>query len=132
MRRRIEVRETVIAPGTIVRLKKEAAPRLSLLLARWEVLVVDGDLVSVRDLEDEEDVRTFELKDVERIIGGESVVVGHEWVEELYGDPLDETVSIDVDFDDPYDDVDVEVNYPSLFDDPIKLQLEEDGEDEDV
>jgi hypothetical protein len=130
MRRRIEVRETIIAPGAIVRLKKEASPRLSLRLARWEVLAVDGEFVSVRDTEDPEDVRTFETEHLERVSGGESAVVGYTFVDEE--DSLSEGASEDEQYvDDPYDDVDEEVEVPSLFDDPIALQLEEDKDDPD-
>lgn len=68
--RQIEERITVIGPGAIVRLKKEAAPRLTDRMARWRVLGLLEDVIRVEDVEDIEDTRTFNLEDVERVSGG--------------------------------------------------------------
>lgn len=131
MRRRIELRETVIAPGAIVRLKKEYAPRLADLMARWRVLEIsERDEVKVVDKEDDRDERTFDIVALERVAGGEIAVVGHTWVDEE--DPVvEQSIWGEDQFADDAYDVTTEIEYPSLFDDPIKLQEEEDAEDED-
>jgi hypothetical protein len=72
--RQIEERVTVIAPGAIVRLKKEATSRLTDLMARWRVLGVDEEVIRVEDTEDAEDTRTFYLEHVERVSGGTEII----------------------------------------------------------
>lgn len=131
MRRRIEVKETVIAPGAIVRLKKEVARRQADLLARWVVLEIDPitESVAVRDTQDWEDVRSFDFDDLERVSGGVEKVTGVEYVNEP-----DFQQGRGGEDDDPYDDGEVEsfdTAPPSLFDDPVALQMAEDEEDED-
>lgn len=69
--RLIEQRETVIAPGAIVRLTREAASSLKDRVARWRVLGLAEDLVRVEDTEDFEDVRTFDIGDLHLVSGGE-------------------------------------------------------------
>lgn len=72
--RQIEERKTVIGPGAVVRLKKEATSRLADLMARWRVLGIDEELIRVEDVNDVEDTRTFNLEDVERVSGGIEVI----------------------------------------------------------
>lgn len=126
------MRETVIAPGAIVRLKSEWCTCLKDKMARWDVQSVSEGLVHVADTEDEDDMRCFLLDHLERVSGGEQAVTGYAYVDEET--PLaDSSWGADESYvDDPYDDADTLVEYPSLFDDPIKLQLEEDAEDPDA
>lgn len=128
VRRRIEIKETVIAPGAIVRLKPEAATSVKDKMARWRVLDKLEDVVRVADRDDAEDLRTFNLEELERVSGGEMAVTGYVYVNEPdYSQPEEESYE-----DDPYDDGDVDdVEVPSLFDDPITLQLNEDKDDPD-
>lgn len=138
-RRRIEVIKTVIAPGAVVRVKKDATNRLSTLMARWEVLEVDeeSEQVTVQDIEDPKDVRKFGLDELERISGGEERVVGFEYVSEPdFGDvdgPPELLETLDEDeLDDGEDDIPgYEAELGSLFDDPVRLQMEEDEEDDE-
>lgn len=131
MRRRIEIKETVIAAGATVRLKEEHCPSLKEKMARWVVLDKHEDVVRVHDHEDPEDIRTFELEQLYRITGGAVEVTGYAYIDD--GSLFSEQSASDDDEydDDPYDDSDTEIEPPSLFDDPIKLQLEEDADDED-
>lgn len=128
------MRETVIAPGAIVRLKSEWSTCLKDKMARWEVLeMLDGGAVtSVADREDKTDTRCFITAHLERVSGGAEAVVGYAWVEEET--PIADTAGwTDESYeDDPFDDGDTDVEYPSLFDDPIRLQMEEDADDPDA
>lgn len=133
MRRRIELRETVIAPGAIVRLKKEWSTCLKDKMARWGVLEMldGGSVTSVADVEDRQDTRCFITDHLERVSGGGDAVVGYAWVEE--DAPLAADSWADASYeDDPYVGDDTEIEYPSLFDDPIQLQLDEDADDPDA
>lgn len=126
--RQIEERKTVIGPGAIVRLKKEATSRFADLMARWRVLGIDEDLIRVEDIEDIEDTRTFNLDDVERVSGGieiiDSTLVtgGSEQYPEHNKWPACLRQEFDAEF------VESEES-GSLFDDPEAL-LEEDEEED--
>lgn len=118
MTARYAVTETVIAEHAIVRLKKESAPSLKDLMARWRVLSVDEDLVRVEDVEDAEDTRTFLLEELERVSGGAEKIVGYAEVKCMY--PYPEGSRGRDDFE-----------YPSLFDDPEAIDEDEEGDEED-
>lgn len=130
MRRRIELRETVIAPGAVVRLKAEWSTCLKDKMARWDVQSVTEGLVHVADTEDEDDMRCFPVEHLERVSGGQEAAVGHAWVDEDVT-TLSDSVEDEAYEDDPFNDEGVETEIPSLFDDPIALQLEEDRDDPD-
>lgn len=119
MTARYAVTETVIAERAIVRLKKESAPSLKDLMARWRVISVDEDIVRVQDVEDEEDTRTFPIEDLERVAGGAEKIVGYATVKSSSPYPEDKK-----EWEEP------RLDYPSLFDDPEAL-LDEDLEEDD-
>jgi hypothetical protein len=135
MRRRIAVEQIAMKAGCIVRLSNAAAKSNKDLMARWRVLSIDGDTVHVEDRDDSEDLRTFNVNDLERISTGqlETKLVK---AEELIPPVRHTHYSVEV-FDDqadPYDDGEGTMNNgtDSLFDDPIQLQLDEDLDDEDA
>lgn len=116
MAQRVAITVTAIAPGAKVRLKKEHAPSLKDLMARWEVVNCDEEFASVVDVEDDEDRRTFSIDEIERIAGGAEKVVGYTLVKNQ----------------DTYPEIrrsEPSPEYPSLFDDPEAL-LDEDEDDE--
>lgn len=120
MTARYAVTETVIAERAIVRLKKESAPSLKDLMARWRVISVDEDIVRVQDLEDDEDTRTFSIEDLERVAGGAEKIVGYATAKTSSPYPEDKA-----EWEEP------QPEYPSLFDDPEEIldeELEEDDE----
>lgn len=102
-------------------------------MARWEVtakVVGTKGVVEATDVEDRDDVRAFDIDHLERVSGGQEEVVGYAYVDEDSHAVADSWTDESY-VDDPYDDADEGVEYPSLFDDPIALQLEEDRADPD-
>lgn len=131
MSQRVQITELTIAEGAIVRQSMASAKTNKDKAARWRVLGIDKEQVKVHDREDSEDLRTFDLKDLELVSGGEykTRIVN---VNGPVSHKTQYTVEVFDDQDDPYDDSDGGVEEPvSLFDDPIKLQQAEDEEDED-
>jgi hypothetical protein len=133
MKRRVDVKETVIAVGAIVRLKKATRP--SERMARWVVIEMrdlDAEEVLVRDVDDPSDERTFQVEDLDRVSGGVEIVTGHEyvWEDDIVNVTGGTSFIAEGEEDDFFDDGENNEE-TSLFDDPIALQMAEDLDDPD-
>lgn len=133
--RLIEQRRAVIGPGATVRMKKEAARSLKDLMARWRVLGLDEEVVRVEDVDDPDDLRTFNLDEIERVSGGPEEVVSLIAGEDSHYLSCPEhdqwPACLREDFDDEIASSEEEAG--SLFDDREALLFdEEDDEDEDA